>query len=227
MDLSIPFNKQILELHQNRYRFAADHVVPGNILDLACGVGYGSFQMINDIRLNESRCTAVDVSPSAIHYARHHYAHPRIDFVCSGFSDFMPAELFDSIVSLETIEHVPNPRLFVEKMNTLLKPGGVLIISAPVTPSTDGNHYHLSNFSQSSLRKLLNYFELTEIASLVQIQSYSLKQLNPKSADRPVRDVTSLVKFYIYHPGVLYARLVSLLKEGLNNRYLTLVVRKS
>ena len=42
-----------------------------------------------------------------------------------------PDEFFDYIVSLETLEHVPNPKLFLGEMHRVLRPGGTLIMSLP------------------------------------------------------------------------------------------------
>ena len=45
------------------------------------------------------------------------------------------ADGFDTVVSLETIEHVPDPAGFVSRLVALLRPGGVFIGSVPTTPS--------------------------------------------------------------------------------------------
>ena len=34
--------QETLRLHVERYAFAAEHALPGRLLDLACGVGYGT-----------------------------------------------------------------------------------------------------------------------------------------------------------------------------------------
>jgi hypothetical protein len=33
---------ETLRLHWERYQFAKEHLVPGSVLDMACGVGYGT-----------------------------------------------------------------------------------------------------------------------------------------------------------------------------------------
>jgi SAM-dependent methyltransferase len=42
-----------------------------------------------------------------------------------------PDEFFDYVVSLETLEHAPNPPLFIIEMHRILRPGGTLIMSLP------------------------------------------------------------------------------------------------
>ena len=39
--------------------------------------------------------------------------------------------LIDRIISLETLEHVPKPLIFLKELNRVLKPGGRLIMSLP------------------------------------------------------------------------------------------------
>jgi ubiquinone/menaquinone biosynthesis C-methylase UbiE len=38
---------------------------------------------------------------------------------------------FDTVISLETLEHVPDPFLFLEEMNRVTKPGGRVVLSLP------------------------------------------------------------------------------------------------
>ncbi|MFH1913903.1 MAG: class I SAM-dependent methyltransferase [Pseudomonadota bacterium] len=76
-----------------------------------------------------------------------------------------PPNSFDVCVMIDVIEHVRNPRLFLEEAVRLIKPGGYLFL---VTPSTDclsarimGRHWleykpeHLYAFSRRSMAHLL------------------------------------------------------------------------
>ena len=54
-----------LGLHLRRYEFAAEHARPGRLLDLACGVGYGT-RLLADQRTDLQALTGVDLSPGAI-----------------------------------------------------------------------------------------------------------------------------------------------------------------
>ncbi len=60
-----------LELHKSRYEFAAKHAPPGRLLDLACGVGYGT-RLLADCRADLLSLTGVDISVRAIEYAESH-----------------------------------------------------------------------------------------------------------------------------------------------------------
>ncbi|SDJ11176.1 Methyltransferase domain-containing protein [Alteribacillus bidgolensis] len=55
--------------------------------------------------------------------------------------------MFDTIISFETIEHVPNDKEFLTKICKLLKPGGTLVLSTPFgqgrgKPCGSPFHYH-------------------------------------------------------------------------------------
>ncbi|HVU85231.1 MAG TPA: class I SAM-dependent methyltransferase [Puia sp.] len=220
------FDMATLKLHRERYQFAIDHLAPGRILDIACGTGYGSFQMMNAGKLSGSYCTAVDISAHAIEYARSRYAHQAIEYVCEDCMKFTSSVPFNAIVSLETVEHIKYPDLFVKRLYDLLRPGGLLIISAPVTPSTDGNPHHLSDFSTRSFRKLVAKYRFEEINHMTQAQDYSLRMLGSSKNRRLAQSRTGLLKFYLGHPSVFSFRLLSLLKDGFRNKYLTLALRK-
>jgi SAM-dependent methyltransferase len=214
-----------LELHMERYRFAAAHMRPGALLDIACGVGYGSAFL-------KTRCpqihaaTGVDLSLSAIAYAREHYKNSGVQFIQANAMEFSAAEGFTNIVSLETIEHLPDPRIFVRRIATMLRPGGVLIGSVPVTPSMDGNPHHLTDFSESSFRRLLDGCGLEEIAALRQIQPFSALDILGAKEKRVSRDHPGLIEFYCIHPVKLLLRIGATLRYGFQNRYLTLAWTK-
>ena len=84
-----------LQLHIDRYRFACDHLAPGPVLDIACGMGYGTYMLAEN---SSDICTGVDVSAEAIAYAQMRYKHERTRFVCAGLMEFNDANGFQNIV---------------------------------------------------------------------------------------------------------------------------------
>src|SRR5690606_33242640 len=92
--------------------------------------------------------------PAAIAYAQAHYQLPNLRYVCADAEQFASAERFDSIVSLETIEHLPRPRPLIANCAALLAAGGQIIASAPITPTLDGNPHHLHDFTPRSFHAL-------------------------------------------------------------------------
>jgi SAM-dependent methyltransferase len=56
----------------------------------------------------------------------------RPDVVCSALELPFPENSFDTVASTEVLEHVPEPLRALNEMRRVLKPGGYLILSAPL-----------------------------------------------------------------------------------------------
>mgnify|MGYP001589952449 CR=1 FL=1 len=136
MDANVAVNNKIRrQFHIDRYIFAVDHlntVIPdeARILDAACGTGYGS-----DIlkRIPSAQITGIDIDAEAVCYAAGKYGDGRATFRVSNvveMTDF-GNELFDAVVSFETIEHLEQPLLFLKNVHRVLKPQGIMVISTP------------------------------------------------------------------------------------------------
>jgi SAM-dependent methyltransferase len=140
--------RQFGHQHLQRYRFALDRIEGRRVLDLACGVGYGSYVLA---QARDREVTGIDLDPQAIAYGLAHYQRPGLRLLVGDAlkwrNDGTP---FDTIVSFETIEHLPEPAAFVAQIASLLKPGGLFLVSAPNTllfkraPVPVENEFHLS-----------------------------------------------------------------------------------
>ncbi len=216
--------KPTLELHLTRYKFALEHIQPGRVLDIACGVGYGT-KLLSDASAIRA-AIGVDISTDAIEYARSHYGHDGIEFVTADALEFADASGFENIVSLETIEHVPDPRALLAHLTSLLKPNGILIGSVPITPSVDANPHHRTDFTADSFRKISKALGLVELDSLCQDQSYDPIAILSGKEKRSSGIRRSIPAYYLANPDRLWARIYSTLRHGFKNRYLTIAWRK-
>lgn len=97
-------------------------------LDIGCGAGLAS----EPLARMGAAMTAIDAAAENIIVARDHTAAMglTIDYRHGGVEDLKDAP-FDLIVSLEVIEHVTDPALFLSHVARLLKPDGLLILSTP------------------------------------------------------------------------------------------------
>jgi SAM-dependent methyltransferase len=167
----------------------------------------------------------VDLAPEAVAYASAHYAREGVEFTASDGLGFRDPVGFDTIVCLETLEHVPEPTLLVAHLAGLLRPGGVLVASAPTTPSTDVNLHHLHDFSEASFRRLFTDHGLSEEAALRQVQPYPIFATLTRREQRMSELRPGLVGYYLTHPRAALRRLAATLRFGFSNRYLTVAWR--
>lgn len=212
-------SRATLELHLERYRFAAHHLPAGRVLDIACGVGYGS-RLLADLREDVS-VLGVDLSADAVRYADEHYANQRVSFRQSDAMTFRGEGPFDAIVSLETIEHLPDPAGFVAGVLTMLRPGGTFVASVPTTPSVDANPHHLHDFSRRKLDRLVAGRGMREMATLPQVQPFGPRSVLTRSDSRSKNVRHNLPGYYLRHPVSLGKRLWSTLRYGFANHYIT------
>jgi SAM-dependent methyltransferase len=217
--------QETLRLHLARYEFAAAQARGGRILDLACGVGYGT-RLLADRAQGAREVVGVDLSAQAVEFATRRYGGERVRFVCSDAVSFQDAGGFDTAVSLETIEHVEDPRALVERLVALLRPGGVLIASVPTTPSVDFNPHHRHDFSARSFRALLASFGLRERGAFEQVQPVNPLAILRKTEARMKEARPHLLRWYARHPGALGRRVAATVRHGFCNRYLTLALEK-
>jgi len=98
------------------------------VLDIGCGAGLVSEPLA---RLGGA-VTAIDAAAENIAVARDHAAAMglAIDYRHGGVEN-LAEPAYDLIVSLEVIEHVTDPALFLGHVARLLKPDGLLILSTP------------------------------------------------------------------------------------------------
>jgi len=146
--------------HTARYNFAAKFVAGKKILDLACGVGYGS-KILSDS--NASKIYGCDISSESIKYANKNYANNNIKFETMDATNLkFPDSFFDCIVSFETIEHVPKYKQVLDEFHRVLKNDGLLIISTPNKDVTSKgrdkpiNPFHFKEFTVNEFSDMLN-----------------------------------------------------------------------
>lgn len=161
----------IREDHVTRYNFASKFL-PSNIkiLDIACGVGYGSYIMSKAAQA--SKIQGIDISSEAIDYANQHYKLNNNNFKCGDFLEInLEKSYYDAIVSFETIEHVRKDKEFLKKFFNILKPEGKLILSTPNEELLPFKQevflHHVRHYTPKELEEILNScgFEIEKVFS--------------------------------------------------------------
>ena len=133
----------VLALRELRHR-----VKPGLILDIGCGMKpYESL-----LNTSGSKYYGTDYP---ITMEGSYGDSTRADF----FSDSMVLPFregtFDTVISTQMLEHVRKPEVVVYEMSRVLKPDGILILSAPMTWPLHEEPYDFYRYTLHGLRHLL------------------------------------------------------------------------
>jgi len=142
--------------HKARYHFVSQHVKGRAILDATCGTGLGSAMLTHD---PGSFVIGFDISLDALAQAQQHLGRGRILQADCHELSFRNSS-FDTVVSLETVEHLHKPERFLEEVHRILKPSGIFIVSTPnrFFTSPHGvikNPFHIREYSPEEYLDLL------------------------------------------------------------------------
>ena len=154
-DFKIPFDPFMR--HYERYfqsvKLLGELGIGQKWLDCACGAGYGSSFLSNFC----SFVVGYDIDPFIVEYAIKNYKSDHVDFT----KDLKKhKEDFDVVMSVETIEHMPQVEAngFLTTLRKCLNENGTLVITTPIVKQTNyspTNEFHFVEYSDKDFRKLL------------------------------------------------------------------------
>lgn len=204
------------ELHLQRYRFASKILADfrGDVLDAACGIGYGSFLIATASAVN---VTGIDRDKDSIQYAKAKYAAGNLNFVLGDVCELMASKKFEAIVSFETLEHVSDPKRMLSKFRELISADGVLVCSVPVTFSSDVNPFHLYDFSFKTFHDALRDSGFVVRDYFLQEQKYGIFSVWGEKRMADMRQ--NLIGYYLSNPKQLLRRVMCTMKHGFVNKY--------
>ncbi|MCL0079871.1 class I SAM-dependent methyltransferase [Dehalococcoidia bacterium] len=148
----------------NRYAYASSFVKDKVVLDIACGPGWGANYLS---RKGARKVVGGDISKVSIRYATARYCHRQNMLFLILDAQRLPfrSNTFDIVISLETIEHVPNPEVFLNECKRVLREGGLLICSTPLKP--EGVKPEHAKWSVKEFRELIGkYFYEESLAGI-------------------------------------------------------------
>ena len=146
-----PTRSGIRRDHVARYEWAASRLPAGaRVVDLACGVGYGT-QLLAEVA---REAIGLDKSGEALAYARQHYAHERARFWSSETRPVSKLGAFDVAVCFETIEHVEDPAPLLRSLHVA---SPVLVASVPNEEGFpwNGHAFHHRHYTPREFEALL------------------------------------------------------------------------
>ena len=137
--------------HVARYEWLADRLNNSDrVLDIACGVGYGS-----RILADWHRVVGVDRDAEAVAYAKEHYAHENITYLCRDAAHIGRLPPLDAIACFETLEHIAEPQGFLRDLRSCAPKLYVSVPNETVFPYGAGIKFHARHYTKAQLEWLL------------------------------------------------------------------------
>src|SRR5436190_4817785 len=164
----VPAENYWYRRHEAVYRWIAERCAGLDVVDMACGEGYGSELLARRAR----QVTGVDANPEAYEHARLKYERPGLRFVRELAERY--SEPCDAVVFLQTIEHLQDPGAALDHFRSLLRPGGTAYVStpnvltlAPPGATKSDNPWHVREYRAEDFRALCEAsFERVELLGL-------------------------------------------------------------
>jgi len=202
------------------YEWIASRVHGRRVVDLACGEGYGSAVLAR----GAASVVGVDANPDAFEHARLKYRGPNLRFE-RNMIELWDGEV-DCAVFLQTIEHVQDPGAVLDRLRTLVGPGGVAYVSTPnlLTLAPDGaekssNPWHVREYRAEEYRALCEaHFGSVELLGLFHARKLRAHQVMIKRAgwDRVHAALRITKPFYDRFTPAISVRDFALRAEGLD-----------
>jgi 2-polyprenyl-3-methyl-5-hydroxy-6-metoxy-1,4-benzoquinol methylase len=182
-----PIHQRLLQAY-----FLSLPYVKGKVLEVGCGEGRGFDALLTQA----THLTAVDrMKPVLIELRK---SYPQVDLRSMKFPPLagLPDNAFDTVVSLQVIEHIRDDNSFLREINRVLKPGGIAVLTTPNRfMSLSRNPWHVREYAAAELQALAGrYFagaEVKGISGSEKVMRYHEK--NRESVRRMMRwDVLNL-----------------------------------
>jgi len=145
----------VVALHVKRYTFALPVCEGREVLDVGCGVGYGTAVLAETAR----RVVGGDVDEASIAYARGRYGLPNVEFIVLDATALPFGDAsFDVVCSFETIEHLDDPEALVREAARVLRSSGSFLVSTPRSAQTTHapeNPHHRVEFAREDFESML------------------------------------------------------------------------
>lgn len=152
------------EQHVKRYAWACRFAEGKRVLDMACGVGRGSYLLAEEGHAES--VLGVDLDANAVRYASIRNAHPSVSYRVGDAQSFLPDSQFDLVVGFETIEHLPDVPAYLRTVRAALNEKGRFLVSTPISKRAIDHHprsaHHLIEWGMPAFAALLREYFVVE-----------------------------------------------------------------
>jgi SAM-dependent methyltransferase len=143
----------LVALHRAGYRDVGRRIGSGVVLDLGCGVGFGSASLLREDRT----VLGIDYDRGAASIAADRWNGSGLKVLAADGQAIPLADgSVDWVVSSHIIEHFADPTGHVDEIRRVLRPGGTALVLTPNAPSDFENPFHVHLFTPDTLRAMLS-----------------------------------------------------------------------
>jgi 2-polyprenyl-3-methyl-5-hydroxy-6-metoxy-1,4-benzoquinol methylase len=194
----VPAENYWFRRHLAVYEWIAEHCAGLEVVDMACGEGYGTGVLARRART----VTGVDANPEAFAHASAKYEQPGVHFVRDLVQSYR--QPCDAVVFLQTIEHVEHPAELLRHFRDMLPPGGTAYVSTPnlLTLAPEGaaksdNPWHLKEYRAEEFRALCeSAFDEVELLGLFHARKLWVHELALKLGWDRVHSALGITKAF-------------------------------
>ena len=148
---------------------------PKTMVDLACYVG----SLVLTLSNKGIEATGVDMTTIAIEAAKKRAKKLKLGAKFFNQNLFDHKGKYDAVISFEVIEHIADPKAFIDHLLSLTNPGGWCYITTPNGPYDDGRG-NASNWNGKGLRGHVRAFTKASIAGLLEGKEFYINEMADK-----------------------------------------------
>lgn len=160
---------------QYAYEFAKPFIAGQKVLDVGCGLAYGTALMAE----SAASITGLDYDKETIEENRKQYSSIKnLDFSQAIIPPLpMPDNSYDVITSFQFIEHIAPRKEFLKECFRVLKPGGSLLVTTPnAKKSLARNPFHVHEYTFDEMKRevssMNDLFELKGLNGNEKVNTY-------------------------------------------------------
>jgi SAM-dependent methyltransferase len=202
----VPAENYWFRRHLAVYEWIAERCAGLEVVDMACGEGYGTAVLARHAR----RVTGVDANPEAHEHARTKYSQPGVRFVRDLIETYI--QPCDAVVFLQTIEHVKQPEQVLAHFKAMadvvyVSTPNLLTLAPPGADKSD-NPWHLREYRAEEFRKLCeSVFDSVELLGLFHARKLKAHELALRAGWDRVHPALGITKpFYDRFTPAISAR---------------------
>lgn len=200
------------------YRYLGPYFPKKKVMEIGVGSGY----LLNFLKTRGYKCIGLDLSNDVRESVKERYG---IEVLASDIKDI--EEKFDNIVLSHVLEHISDPRAFLEYIKPRLTDDGILYIAVPNGKGFSAifkswpNYvpYHLSYFNKNSIHRLLDDlgFEVDKLITRETITSSQNLLLSAVFRNKNFDIINPRLRDYSYRKDFLSRNILKFVLHFMSN----------